>query len=602
MAGHSLPVLRGSSGRGRRLRFAAGAPPLLILPVAGAGAATAALLATPRTIGLTTYGQASGIAAAADLAAGLGLVAAGLARVGRSPREPPRCRARCWPASRGSGPTGRAGRAGRRSSAASASLPRRSRWRCRSRSCSPGRGRRASLRGAIVALIALAAVVSAGRALLRDPFLDPHCWRNCTDNVFRLWTDRSIAPALEAIWVRFGLAAGGLVATLAAWRLATATRPARRILAPVLLPGVLVGAGAVAYAVALLRNPAERPDDPVFATTFLARGAAAIALAFGLAWTVLAARRTRHAVARLTARLGEAPPPGSLRTALARAAGDPDVEVAYWLPATRRYVDPAGRPVDLPKTGVRRALTPIVRDGGVVAVVAHDPGVLDASNVERTIGAAARLAVDNERLQAEALAQLHDLRASRERIVETGDAERRRLERDLHDGAQQRLLALSYELRLARAGALADGDAEAAALLATAGEQAQLALGDLRELAHGIHPAILTEAGLGPALMTLADDAPLPVEIGAVAAERQSAAVESAAYRTVVEAVQDAVRSGASHARVHVRLEHDRLLVEVRDDGAARVCSIPPVADRVGALGGRLEVESGLVRAEIPCA
>ena len=575
--------------------------PLLILPVAGAGAATAALLATPPSIGLTAYGQASGIAAAADLAAGLGLVAAGLlASIDRPDRRLGAGAMLAGIAWFGPDWEGWEGGPALIRSLGIAAAPFALALPFAVVLARTGTSR--ALRGAIVALIALVAVISAGRALLRDPFLDPHCWRNCTDNVFRLWTDRSVAPALEAIWVRFGLAAGGLVATLAVWRLATATRPARRILAPVLLPGVLVGAGAVAYAVALLHNPAERPDDAVFATTFLARGAAAIALAFGLAWTVLAARRTRHAVARLTARLGEAPPPGSLRTALARAAGDPDVDVAYWLPATRRYVDPAGRPVELPKASARRALTPIVRDGGVVAVVAHDPGVLDASNVERTIGAAARLAVDNERLQAEALAQLHDLRASRERIVETGDAERRRLERDLHDGAQQRLLALSYELRLARAGVLADGDAEVAALLATAGEQAQLALGDLRELAHGIHPAILTEAGLGPALRTLADDAPLPVEIGAVAAQRQSPAVESAAYRTVVEAVQDAVGSGASHTRVRVALEHDRLLVEVRDDGAARVCSIPPVADRVGALGGRLEVEPGLVRAEIPCA
>jgi hypothetical protein len=113
----------------------------------------------------------------------------------------------------------------------------------------------------------------------------------------------------------------------------------------VLLPGVLVGAGAAVYAVALLRNPAESPDDPVFAAVFLARCAATITLAVGLTWTVLAARRTRHAVSRLAAQLGEAPPPGSLRTALARAAGDPGLQVAYWLPATRRYVDAAGRPV-----------------------------------------------------------------------------------------------------------------------------------------------------------------------------------------------------------------------------------------------------------------
>jgi signal transduction histidine kinase len=393
-----------------------------------------------------------------------------------------------------------------------------------------------------------------------------------------------------------------LVAAVAGWRLAAATRPARRILAPVLLPGILLGAGAAAYAAALLRDPAESPADPEFMGVFLARCAATLALAAGLAWTVLAARGRRNAVSRLAAELGEAPAPGSLRQVLARAAGDPGLEVAYWLEATRRYVDAAGRPVDPPRAGGGRAVTPLVRDGRPVAVVAHDAGSLDASNLDRTIGAAARVAVDNERLQAEAFAQLHELRASRVRIVETGDAERRRLERDLHDGAQQRLLALSYDLRLARAGALADGDAELATLLATTGDQAQLALSELRDLAHGIYPAILTEAGLGPALMTLADEAPLPVEIDPVSEQRYSAAVEAVAYRAVVEAVQDAACSGASHAHVRVASVDGRLLVEVRDDGEPRTSPMLPVADRVGALGGRLDLEPTLLRAEIPCA
>ena len=208
--------------------------------------------------------------------------------------------------------------------------------------------------------------------------------------------------------------------------------------------------------------------------------------------------------------------------------------------------------------------------------MAHDTGALDASDLERTIGPAVRLAVDNERLQAESLAQLHDLRASRARVVELAETERRRLERDLHDGAQQQLLALNYDLRLARTGALVDGDAELAAILGAGGEQAQLALDELRVLAHGIYPTILREAGLGPALMTLAGEAPLPVELDPIAEKRYPAALESAAYRTVIEAVRDAAHSGASHARVRIAPEDDRLIVEVHHDGAPRTSADVP--------------------------
>jgi signal transduction histidine kinase len=566
--------------------------PWLLLPAAGAGAALAAILAAPRSAtGLTAYGQASGTAAAADLAAGIGLVAAGL--VAWVVRPGGRLGAAAmlagiawfaadWEGWEGGPPLIRS--LGLAVAPFALALPLAL--------VLAGGGRAASR--AALALVAVAAVVGAGRALVHDPFLDPYCWRNCTDNVFLVRAEPGIARVLDAVWLRLALVAGVVVAAGAAWRLVKGAR-----LVPLLLPGVLVGAGAAVYAVALLDNPAERPDDPVFVAVFLARCGATLALAAGLTWTVFATLRTRRAVARLAAQLGEAPPPGSLRAALARAAADPGLEVAYWLPATRRYVDAAGRPVDPPRAGGGRAVTPLVRAGRQVAVVAHDAGALD---LVRTIGPAARLAVDNERLQAESLAQLHDLRASRGRIVETGDAERRRLERNLHDGAQQRLLALSYDLRLARSSALADDDAELAAVLATAGEQAQLALDELRELAHGIYPTILTEAGLGPALLTLADDAPLPVEIDAVAEERYPEAVESAAYRTIVEAVQDAAHSGASHARVQIAPKDDRLVLEVHDDGAHRTSAMQPIADRVGALGGRVDVEPTLIRAEIPCA
>ena len=222
-------------------------------------------------------------------------------------------------------------------------------------------------------------------------------------------------------------------------------------------------------------------------------------------------------------------------------------------------------------------------------------------DLERELGAAVRLALENERLQAEALAQLDQLRASRVRIVETGDTERRRLERDLHDGAQQRLLALSYDLRLARAQALADRDSHTQSLLTQATDQAQMALGELRELAHGIYPAILVEAGLAPALATLADAAPLPVEIRDADQGRYPAGVETAAYLLVVEALDDATGRGASHAAISAVRDSGRLVVTVEDDGSDRTAAMVQLADRVGALEGRLTVEPTRLRAELPC-
>jgi signal transduction histidine kinase len=354
----------------------------------------------------------------------------------------------------------------------------------------------------------------------------------------------------------------------------------------------------IAHAIALSHMPLEDPSDPAFLSIFIVGNAAVIILALGLLWAILNARVQRRSVARIVTELGEAPAPGSLESALARALGDSELRIAYWLPASQRHIDGHGRPVDEPAPASGRAVTPLVRDGRRVALVAHTAGFAE---LEREIGAAVRLAIENERLQAEVQAQLHDLHVSRTRIVETGDAERRRLERDLHDGSQQRLLALSYDLRVARTSAEANGDVETASLLVKAIGEAQAALGELRELAHGIHPAVLTEAGLGQALETLADTAPFAVEIADTAEDRYPAAVETAAYLVVAEAIDDAARRGASYASVRTSRHEDRLIVEVEDDGSQRSSTMIQLVDRVGAVGGRLKVEPTGLRAEIPC-
>ncbi len=441
----------------------------------------------------------------------------------------------------------------------------------------------------VVALTyAVTALVSAGLAFARDPFLDPNCWSNCTDNVFLVHASPGAVRLIEGFWLPFSVVASLLVATFAVWRLWSASRPGRAATWTILVPAGLAALGGAAHAMLLLADPAEDPRRDVFDAVFVARALAFVALAVGVAWTVVRARRTRAAIARLAADLGATPEPGSLRAVLARTLGDQRLEVAYPLPGPQRYVDAEGRPLALDE----RATTAIVRNGEPVAVVIHDAALTGARELEREVGAAARLAVDNERLRAGVLAQLEDLRASRARIVEAGDAARRRIERDLHDGAQQRLLTVSFELRLARA---ATGDAALATLLATTSDEVQAALEELRDLAHGIYPAVLTEAGLGPALETLADDAAIPVELAGWPDERFPEAVERAAYIIV----SDTIDGFADYAEVSVTRDGDTLAVEIGPDAS------PPsvyLADRVGALGGRIGVEGDRLRAEIPCA
>ena len=462
-----------------------------------------------------------------------------------------------------------------------------------------GRLRSTGARVLVFAVYLEAALSVLGRALFRDPFFDPNCWNNCIDNVFLLRSLPRVARGIEDADLWFAVAVAAALATICIRRLIAASAAARRALWPVLTGGVALAAATIAHSAALDRVPLEDPSDPAFRSIFLVDCGAAILIAIGLVWAVLRARAQRRSVARIVSELGEAPPPGSLESALATAIGDPGLRIAYWLPASRRYVDRRGRPVEEPEAASGRAVTPLVRNDRRVALVSHAAAIVD---LEREIGAAFRLALENERLQAEVLAQLHDLRVSRTRIVETGDAERRRLERDLHDGAQQRLLALSYDLRVARAAAEAEGDIETASLLAEATGDTQGALGELRELAHGIHPAILSEAGLAPALATLADAAPLAVAIGEAAGERYPAPIETTAYQVVAEAIDDAVRRGASYAAVNAIQDEERLVVKVEDDGSERTSTMIHLDDRVGAVGGRLEVEATMLRAEIPCA
>jgi signal transduction histidine kinase len=360
----------------------------------------------------------------------------------------------------------------------------------------------------------------------------------------------------------------------------------------VLLPAIAFAVAAAARAVTLQRLTVEDPFAPALRAAFLAQSAALALLAGGLLWRLARERATRAAVDRIVASLGEAPAPGTVQAALAGALRDPSLRVAYRLSGAEAYVDAGGRPVAVPEPARGRRVTRLADRGRTIALIAHA-----GADIEAQLGPAVRLGLENERLQAQALAQLEELRGSRARIVATADRARRRLERDLHDGAQQYLLALAYDVRLARTAA---GDAGSARTLDQAVRETEAALDELRELAHGIFPGVLGDAGLRAAVESLADTAPVALAVDA-GGERHGPEVEAAAYFAIAEALGDAARRDAARARVTVVSRDGRLEVTVEDDGDVRSAPPPALADRVGALGGTLSATPTAYRLEIPC-
>jgi signal transduction histidine kinase len=582
-----------------------GAPRLALPALAVAFAVATVMIAFRSGPAATTYAMASGGAAAADLGAGLGLLAAGVVTAVVRPAGSVAALAILagavwlgadwvgweggWDVARGLG-----------AAAAPLLLPLLLHL---SLVFPSGRlpSRAAVL--AIGAVYAVGAAFAVTRALFYDPFLDPDCWSNCSPSPLAVAADQPLAETLWNVWLGVAIALGLALAAISVRRLLAATRVGRRALWAVLVPLAGAGCAAAAYAIALLSKPLEDPSDSTFLAIYVAGGIALTCLAAGLAWSLIDTWRTRDAVGRLAADLGAAPAPGSLQAALARSLGDDQLEVAYWLPRERRYVNSAGAPVEPLPPGAGRAATAITRGGEPLALVLHDRVLHHGEALEREIGSAARLAVDNERLRAQVLAQLADLRAARSRIVATGDAERTRLERDLHDGAQQRLLALSYDIRTAVAIAEEEGDPDRVELLSHAINEVSTALADLRELADGIYPAILGEAGLAPALETYADSSPLALEILEAPSERRfGPPVENAAYLVVTEAAALAAKRGADWMAVRLAEQNGSLMLAVEAEKIEGEPALPPhIVDRVGALGGRIERRAAGLEVEIPC-
>ena len=427
------------------------------------------------------------------------------------------------------------------------------------------------------------------------------CEGPCPENAFLISHNESLSEIL--------LAAGGLATVVIClvavgmlvrqWR--TAGPPERRSLAPLFGAGILMLAFITAYSAT--RAPA------LLWIAFAAFALTPLAFLAGLARADVTRSR---AVRRLMAELADVPEREDLRDTLARALGDPTLELAFWMPDQQAYVDAAGQPfAALPaEADAARMTTEIEHDGRRLAAIVHDRALGDEQETVQAAGSAAALLLENRRMDAELKARLVELRASRARLVTAGDAERRRLERNLHDGAQSRLVALALSLRLARGKV--DAGSEVAGMLDTSIDELQLSLAELRELARGIHPPMLSEQGLEAAVRGLAARAPVPVELLGTSTGTLPAAIETAAYFVVAEALTNVSKyAQAEHATVRVERVNGRLLVEVSDDGVGGASAnggsgLRGLSDRVSALSGTLELSSPpgqgtRVSAHLPC-
>lgn len=397
----------------------------------------------------------------------------------------------------------------------------------------------------------------------------------------------------RGIWAA-GVAVSLLLAAIVVRRWVLASAPARRSLAPVVVAGVTAAVvHALDFAAGVLLIQVT-PGTPLYTADVITR----TLVPYGFLLGLLRLRMARGAVADLVVELGETPPPERLREALATALSDPSLEVLYWSESFGTYADARGEAVDVAAVAADRSVTLLERDGRPLAAILHDPALAEDPGLVPAMAAAVRLAVDNERLAAEVRSQLDEVRASRTRIVEASDAERRRVERNLHDGAQQRLVALSLALRRAQAQLPADAGPELTDSLAAASDQLRDALAELRELARGIHPAILTEAGLGPALRALTRDSPVPATARIDLPETIAEPVAAAAYYVVAEALANVAKyAEATSVGIEAQVDGDELRVAIIDDGRGgadptRGSGLRGLHDRVAALDGRMEVRS----------
>ncbi|WP_261556657.1 sensor histidine kinase [Frankia tisae] len=351
------------------------------------------------------------------------------------------------------------------------------------------------------------------------------------------------------------------------------------------------------------------PSDASIGPEFIAVSLTLLAIPLAFAAAVLRRVFVRARIAQLLATLPTPPDAQAVRAALRAALHDDSAEIHLWLPGEDQHVDADGVVRPPPPAGAAElVMTVRTAAGAPLAVIAAAPAMRRNRDLVEAAVRASAMALENAQLHATVAAQLEAVRASRARLVEAGLHERRRLERDLHDGAQQRLLALATRLGLARTKAT---DPDTISAIEAAREDLRHALADLRSLARGIHPAVLSQGGLRPALEVVTAALPMEIEMD-VPAARFEAVLEAGAYYTICEALTNTVKhAGASRARVAVRYDDGVVRIDVTDDGKGGATAVEGgglagLTDRVRALGGALVIVSpsgGGTRltASIPC-
>jgi signal transduction histidine kinase len=427
--------------------------------------------------------------------------------------------------------------------------------------------------------------------------LTRHLFLQQDGNFLLVRADAGIAGAINEVNLWLASISCLAVAVVIGARWKAASRPRRRALLP-----------SVAGISALLFFAAVQQANPLVVKWLAVCSLLLVPAAFlaGLLRSKLARGGLAALVPALRTMRG-----AELEAALARTLGDPGLVVAYRLPNRNAYARADGAPVAMPVMGEDRRIVPVHRNGREIAALVYDASLDDDPELVEAVSAAAGIALENEHLHTEAQARLEELRASRERLVAAGDSERKRLERNLHDGAQQRLVALSMQLRLLQ-GSIREDPSAAEQLVDTASDQLAQSLDELRELARGIHPAVL-DHGLDAALESLAARSPVPASVRYEATGRLPAPVELAVYFVASEALTNVAKyAGATSVSVRVAHTGRRAVIEIADDGVGGAdakggSGLRGLADRIEALDGRLQVVSPpgagtVVIAELPCA
>jgi signal transduction histidine kinase len=459
------------------------------------------------------------------------------------------------------------------------------------------------------AAVALVAVLYVPTVLIDQSLPQPSVWASCQApdcpaNAFAILgeppiLDSAIVPLRELLTILLMVA----VAARLARRVRAATALMRRTLAPVLAIAIL-RVGTFGVAIGSRRwGASDAVIDALVLLVVLGLPALSLAFLLGLVrWRLL----TADALLRLAVGIRRDPDPEELRELIATALSDPSVELVYRDPrASTGWVDGDGEPMPAPGDSAGRCCTAIVDEGRPVAAIVHDDALADQRSFVQTVGSYALAWEDNHRLAARVEESLRDLRESRARILAAADDERRRIERDLHDGGQQRLVALRVRLELADE-TMRESPARARGMLRQLGAEVDAALEELRSLAAGVYPSLLADRGLTDALRSAARHSPVPASVDISGSDRYSHDVEAAVYFCCLEALQNVAKHAPEASSVAISLERNGdLRFAVRDDGpgfdtaAAAGHGLVNMHDRVAAFGGTLEINAASGGTEI---